>query len=134
VPYKGEKMDKVVHFEIPAGKTDRAAKFYQRVFGWQIKKVPEMDYWIVTTVRTDKRMMPAEPGAINGGLMQRNSSTEQPVIVISVRSLDSSLKLAQKHGAKLAMKKQTVMGMGYYARIKDTEGNVIGVWQNIKKQ
>lgn len=33
-------MAKVIHFEIPAGKPERAIKFYKNVFGWKINK-----YW-----------------------------------------------------------------------------------------
>ena len=33
----------------------------------------------------------------------------------------------------MMMPKQQVGDMGYYSRVKDTEGNVIGIWQNIKK-
>jgi len=43
-------MPRVVHFEIHADDPQRAANFYQGVFGWDIKKWegPE-DYWLVTT-------------------------------------------------------------------------------------
>ena len=69
-------MDKVVHFEIPADDTGRAKKFYEDVFGWQINKVPMpgMDYSMVTTVETADKQMPKTAGAINGGLMARDST------------------------------------------------------------
>jgi hypothetical protein len=31
-------MSKVVHFEIPAEDMERASKFYENVFGWEITK------------------------------------------------------------------------------------------------
>jgi predicted enzyme related to lactoylglutathione lyase len=31
------------------------------------------------------------------------------------------------------MDKKDITGMGLYAYVKDTEGNIIGVWQDIKK-
>jgi integrase len=31
-------MPRIIHFEIPADDTDRAVRFYQKVFGWKIEK------------------------------------------------------------------------------------------------
>ncbi len=128
-------MDKVVPFEIPADDTDRAKAFYEKVFGWQINKVPMpgMDYSMVTTVETDEKQMPKTPGAINGGLMARDSTGPYPVLVVDVENLDESLKKIESSGGKVIMPKMQVMDMGLYARVKDCEGNVIGVWQNLKK-
>lgn len=127
-------MNKVVHFEIPANDVKRAVEFYQKTFGWNIEKspMPGMEYYMATTVETDQQGMPKTAGAINGGIMKRNMPTETPVIVIKVANLDEHLKKAKEHGAKVVMEKMTVGDMGYYARITDTEGNVIGVWQDLK--
>ena len=127
-------MDKVVHFEIPADDTARAEKFYTSVFGWKMQKVtmPGVEYYMVNTVAVDKKGMPKEPGAINGGMMKRNMPGESPVVVINVSSLDDYLKKAQAAGGRVVLPKQTVGDMGLYARISDTEGNVIGLWQNLK--
>lgn len=128
-------MDKVVHFEIPADDIGRAKKFYAGVFGWQINKapMPGADYYLVSTVAADKKGMPAEPGAINGGMMKRMKRGESPIVVVNVASLDGALKKIEKSGGKVVMPKQDVGGMGLYARVADTEGNVIGVWQELKR-
>lgn len=125
-------MNKVVHFELPADDLGRAQKFYSEVFGWEISKVPDMEYHMIKTVETDEKQMPKTVGAINGGLMKKQSPTETPVIVIDVDNLDEHLIKAQSAGAKIVLSKMTVGDMGYYARISDTEGNVVGVWQDIK--
>jgi len=126
-------MDKVVHFEIPADDLDRAKKFYKNLFGWQITDVPEMQYTIVNTVAVDTNHMPKEAGAINGGMVKRNRPGEQPVIVINVSSVDETLKNVEKAGGKTVMPKIQVGDMGLYARVTDTEGNVIGLWENLRK-
>jgi hypothetical protein len=36
-------MARVVHFEIPADKPERAVAFYQKVFDWKIEKFPGND-------------------------------------------------------------------------------------------
>lgn len=66
--------------------------------------------------------------------MKRQTPGEQPVIVISVPNLDESLALATKNGATVLMPKMQIADMGLYARIKDTEGNVIGVWQDLSRK
>ena len=128
-------MDKVIHFEIPFDDEERASKFYQEVFGWRIDRIPEMNYSMVTTVATDQKMTPKEPGAINGGLMKRDSehAGEHPVIVIDVKSIDEYIKKVEGAGGKVVMPKLQVGDMGLYARVEDTEGNVIGIWQTRKK-
>lgn len=127
-------MDKVVHFEIPADDLARAQKFYKEIFGWEITKVPMLgvEYYMVNTVTSDKKGMPKEPGAINGGMMKRNVSGEMSVLVINVKSLDNYLKKIEKAGGKIVLQKQKVGDMGLYARVADTEGNVIGIWQDVK--
>lgn len=128
-------MDKVVHFEIPYDDSERAKKFYAHVFGWKINSVPEMKYDIVHTVEVDEKQMPKESGAINGGMYKRDEKSAQyPVIVIDVKDVDEAVKKSEKAGGKLFRKKVSVGNMGLYAQIKDTEGNIIGIWQNLPHQ
>lgn len=124
-------MDKVTHFEIPADDLERAKTFYQGVFGWQIQQVP--NYHLITTVETDEKQMPKESGAINGGMMKRDKPGEGPTIVISVSSVDESIKKIEAAGGKVVMPKIQVMDMGLYARFTDTEGNIIGIWQDLPR-
>jgi len=127
-------MNKVVHFEIPFDDQARAQKFYQEVFGWQINKFADMDYYIVTTCKTDpKTMMPTEPGAINGGLLKKDPTGEHPLIVIDVPSIDEHIKKIESAGGKIVMPKMEIGDFGLYARVSDTEGNVIGIWQLLKE-
>jgi len=85
-------MDKVVHFEIPADDVARAKAFYGSIFGWELDDMEGMDYTIVRTVPIDERFMPREPGAINGGMMQRSADTPSPVLTIGVDSVDDALE------------------------------------------
>lgn len=126
-------MDKVVHFEIPFEDKKRAMDFYKKMFGWKLNDMPEMQYVIVQTGEVDKKQMLKEKGTINGGMMQKRNETG-PVIVMDVKSIDNYLKKAESMGAKVAMPKIKVGGMGYNARITDPEGNLIGLWENIPKK
>ena len=132
-------MNGVVHFEIPADNLNRANKFYSTVFGWKLEKAKGMEdmYHMAYTVEVDKKtMMPTKVGVINGGLMKRTGvgGDGSPVIVIDVPSLDEYVKKARKAGGKVVMPRMNVMDMGWYARVTDTEGNVIGIWENIPRK
>jgi predicted enzyme related to lactoylglutathione lyase len=126
-------MDKVVHFEIPADDLARAKKFYSSVFGWKTEDVPGMEYTMAHTVEIGQDRMPKQAGAINGGMMKKNATVKAPVITIDVKDIDKAIEKVVKAGGKLAMEKQKVMDMGYNAYVRDSEGNVIGIWQTIKK-
>jgi predicted enzyme related to lactoylglutathione lyase len=123
-------MDRVVHFEIPADNLARAKKFYNTVFGWKMNEIPEMEYVMVGTVESDEDGMPKETGAINGGMLERQDPVKSPVITINVKNIDQAAEAIEKNGGKIVRPKMAVGDMGYAAYFKDTEGNVIGLWQN----
>jgi predicted enzyme related to lactoylglutathione lyase len=123
-------MGKVVHFEIPADNLARAKKFYNTVFGWELNEFPEMEYTMVKTVQTDENGMPKEAGAINGGMLERQEPVKAPVITISVDNIDQATATIEKNGGKIVRPKMPVGDMGFAAYFRDTEGNVIGLWQN----
>jgi uncharacterized protein len=129
-------MNPVNHFEIPFDDEARATKFYSKVFDWQINAIPEMKYVMAHTAPTDEKThMLKEPGAINGGMYKRDDKlSKAPVIVITVPNLDEHLKKIEEAGGSIFMPKVQVGDMGFYAQVKDTEGNIIGVWENIKKE
>ena len=130
-------MDKVVHFEIPADDMVRAEKFYADAFGWKTQKfpMPAGEYLMATTVPVDeKTRMPVAPGAINGGITKRDATTPAPIIVMDVAAVEEALKKIQAAGGTVIMSAQNIGCMGLYAKVKDTEGNVIGMWQNLPKQ
>ena len=123
-------MGKVVHFEIPADNLPRAKKFYSTVFGWTMNEFPEMQYTIVRTVGSDERGMPKEAGAINGGMLAREDPVKAPIITIDVENMDQAAQAIEKNGGKIIRPKMAVGEMGFAAYFRDTEGNVIGLWQN----
>ena len=124
-------MYKVSHFELPAANMDRAAKFYAKVFGWKVNKW-DTSYYLVSTAKTDKRGMIQEKGAINGGVYKRGAA-KVPVIVLTVPSIRAVLKQVVRAGGRVAMRKVKIESMLYYARVRDSEGNIIGLAEIIKK-
>jgi len=124
-------MDKVVHFEIPADDLNRAKGFYKKTFGWEIRDIPEMGYTLIHTTEVDmKKQMPKEPGAINGGMYKRDQSMPHPQVFMDVKDIDASLLKIKESGGVVVREKTPVGEMGFVANFKDSEGNILGLWQN----
>jgi uncharacterized protein len=124
-------MDSVGHFEIPAKDPKRASAFYTSAFGWEFMKYPGLDYWRAATTATGKDGIPTTPGAINGGLAKKGGALKALTITIVVADIDVALKKVSEFGGKVLVKKEAVAGgMGFTAYFSDTEGNVMGLYQN----
>jgi hypothetical protein len=92
--------------------------------------MPEMKYTIVSTGPAAETGMPAEPGYIGGGMFEREPAFPQgPVITIDVDSIDDALAKIQSLGGEPVGEKTPVGEMGFAAYFKDTEGNVMGLWE-----
>jgi len=121
--------NRVVHFEIPFDDGERARKFYGDAFGWQLMNMPEMSYTMVTTGPTDPGQGPTDSGFINGGMMQREGEFTAPNLVIDVANIEDALKAVADSGGTVVQERQAVGDMGFAAYFKDTEGNLVGLWE-----
>ncbi|HLC79770.1 MAG TPA: VOC family protein [archaeon] len=127
-------MDRVVHFEVPADDTARAKKFYESIFEWKIESYPGFDYHgLITSPIDEKTRMPKEAGAINGGLLKRQAAIQKPIITIGVKDINESEKKIKKAGGKMVMEQKKVGDVGISSYFEDTEGNILGLWQELKK-
>lgn len=124
-------MAGVVHFEIPADDQGRANSFYEGAFGWTLNTMADMDYTIATTTPSDQTGRPSAPGAINGALFPRAGELKTPIITVDVEDIDATLAQIESLGGAVVKPKDTVPGMGFYAYFKDTEGNILGLWENL---
>ncbi|HEY2803095.1 MAG TPA: VOC family protein [Actinomycetota bacterium] len=125
-------MDKVVHFEIPVDDRERAKSFYSSVFEWNMSDSDMGGGQVYTTAQTtniDDNMRPTEPGAINGGIMDRNPGIGAPVITIGVDSIDDALKKVEASGGSTITPRTEIPNMGAFGYFKDSEGNVMGLWE-----
>ncbi|MGH2772937.1 MAG: VOC family protein [Actinomycetota bacterium] len=127
-------MDSVVHFEIPADDVGRAASFYSDSFGWNCTPVEGMPYTMVQTGEMGEHHMPRDPGVINGGMLQRREPITSPVITIAVDDMDSALEKLAAAGGEVVKPKFPVGEMGFSAYFKDTEGNLLGLFQSRRPQ
>ena len=115
-------MPRIVHFEIPARDPDALAGFYRNVFGWKIEKWEgPVDYWLVTTGEE-------EPG-IDGALLRTNPVHQGTVNVIDVDSVAEFCEKVQAEGGEVVTPRTAIPGLGYVAYIRDTAGNILGLFQ-----
>jgi predicted enzyme related to lactoylglutathione lyase len=120
-------MTGVVHFEIHATDPDALGAFYGEVFGWTVRPIPQLDYWILEV---------GEGGGIAGGMVRRRgprSAEDQGVNAfvcsIAVPSAEEAHARALAAGAVTALPLQAIPGVGYQVYIKDPDGNLVGLHQ-----
>jgi predicted enzyme related to lactoylglutathione lyase len=123
----------VNHFEIPFEDLDRATAFYKDVFAWETQHLPEINYTLAHSVDVDKKRRPKKKGAINGGFVEKSEKQPYPTLVITVKSIDETLSGIGEKGGSVVQGKDEVPQMGFFALVKDSEGNSIGLWENIPK-
>jgi predicted enzyme related to lactoylglutathione lyase len=61
--------------------------------------------------------------------MKRSAETPSPVITVEVPSIDDSLKQIETAGGSTVRPRTEIPGMGAFAYFKDTEDNVVGLWE-----
>jgi len=62
--------------------------------------------------------------------MRRMFPGQTPVNYVGVANVDEFVRRAERLSAKVVVPKTPVPGMGWFAQLKDTEGNIFAVWQN----
>ena len=91
----------------------------------------EMPYTFVITTEVDEQFHPKKPVGINGGAYPRGDegAAKSPVIVIEVASCEQRINDVKAAGGSPLMGPAQVGDMGIYAQVKDSEQNIIGLWQ-----
>lgn len=123
-------MNDIGYFEIQADDTQRAAGFYNKVFGWRFKEERGLpvEYWRI------------EGAGTRGGLLKRPahvpdgaSGTNAFTCSIQVRNFDITAEKVRRLGGQVAMEKFAVPGRCWQGYFVDCEGNTFGIFQLDKK-
>lgn len=123
-------MNKVQYFLIPADNIPRAVKFYQDIFGWEINPGDQPQRENYHSIKASSADDGGEKDQIYGGLFKRGEyNLAQVTVVIEVASIDECLGRLKKRGHEVIFPKTCIEGSGFYANVKDSEGNVIGLWE-----
>jgi predicted enzyme related to lactoylglutathione lyase len=112
----------VVWFEIPAADFDRAVRFYETLLDMKMK----VGEW-----PTRMAVFPYEEPAVSGCVMDGPAMTPAPggvvVYLNASPSLDAVVARAKAAGGEVVHPRTEVPGIGVYAKIRDTEGNIVGL-------
>jgi uncharacterized protein len=105
-----------VHFEIAAQDTARAQKFYKDMFGWDFQAFEgPMEYHMARISDTSgAAVYPGDSGPIR--------------VYFDVDDINAGVAKLRAAGGE-ADDPQAVPSMGWFVTGKDTEGNLIGLWQ-----
>lgn len=107
-----------VHFDIPADDTERARRFYTQLLGWDFESQPgPAEYWLAKTG--------ASPV---GGVLPRRGRDRRPLIYFEVDDVDAAAAQARTLGGEIVVDKMPVKNKGWLVKVRDTEGNLIGLW------
>jgi uncharacterized protein len=118
----------VVHWELMSKDPAKVAAFYEKIFGWKIQHMPEMNYRMVET---------GGEGGINGGILKPEREEPWPgnmLFYISVDDLAAYRKKVVAAGGKIHVEEQAVPGMGSFSLFTDPEGRMMGLWKVAAKK
>jgi hypothetical protein len=127
-------MNRVIHFEIHAKDQDKMQKFYEDVFGWDIKNLGENfgNYRMIMTGKDTEARWPGIDGGMNprrGDLPVEGQALNAFVCTIQVDDIDVYIEKVKKAGGTLALDKMDVPEVGKLAYCKDIDGNLFGMLQ-----
>ncbi len=125
-------MSNISYFEVPADDVTRAKRFYVELLGWefmrtQVPGIP-VEYWDITTGESRKDTLNM------GGLYQRQEPSSRMMMYAVVRDIDTAISKVKKMGGNIVSPKMTVDTVGILVTILDSEGNMLGLWEQEKKK
>lgn len=114
---------RITHFEIYGDEPERLAAFYGELFGWRIERAEGLDYWRI-------HLDPSDTGGAGGGLTYRPPLDPKSWMqFVNVDSLDDSVAIAERLGAKVLRPKTAVPRTAWVAVLADPAGNTFAIWQ-----
>ncbi len=111
--------DLIAHVEIPSTNLNRTTEFFMKLFNWDFKPFGR-GYLLYNTHK-----------GITVGLRKVETvrSGDTTTFHINVPDIDRLLVKVKEIGGQVFRGKTIIPAMGYYALIKDPDGNIIGLYQ-----
>ena len=109
----------IAHVEIPSTNLNTTTDFFEKVFDWKFKPFGK-GYLLYNT-----------HNQLTVGLRKVDSVSNGDTTIFHIRidNIDKILEKAEKEGGSIFRGKKVIPAMGYYALIKDPDGNTIGLYQ-----
>ena len=110
----------ITHVDIPVADTAAATRFYEGLFGWQIREVPGFEGY---------PMWSAPKGVSGGGLAPRSEGFTQPRSYVEVDSIDDALARVADLGGQVLRGKEPIDATSWWAVVADADGNHVGLFE-----
>ena len=115
-------MPGFVHIDIGADDPERAARFYNRVFGWTVTRLEgPVPYWLVT---------PPDGSGPGAGIAQREQDWQRAIPTIGVASADATADAVLREGGEIVVPRTDIPGVGALITFRDSEGNVMSALES----
>jgi uncharacterized protein len=118
----------IIHVELSSADPAESAEFYNKLFGWQMQHIPEMNYWTFSTEEN-------HGGGFNP-IGNPDGQTEikvgDVIIYVYTEDLDADLARAVELGGKVLRARTDIPGMGWFAHFEDPTGNRVGLFQGVE--
>ena len=113
----------VVHWELMSKDPAKVSSFYEKIFGWKIQHVPDLNYRLVDT---------NAQGGINGGIVKPDRPEPWPgniCLYIDVDDLAGYRERIVAGGGKIHVEEQEVPGQGVFSLFTDPDGRMMALWK-----
>ena len=112
--------DFIAHVEIPSTNIEKTSEFFNKLLDWTFKPFGK-GYLLYNTHK-----------AFTVGIKKVDKVSQGDTTIFHIRVNDINLftEKAAKLGGEIFRGKTTIPAMGYYALIKDIDGNTIGLYQS----
>lgn len=115
----------VGYFEIPVNDLERAVKFYEIVFGYQLERAVIDGYEMALFPSCDR----AE--GFTGSLVKGDSyvpAKEGSRLYFNTENIDETLTKVLSQGGRILYPKTSIENLGWVAEFEDVEGNCIALY------
>ena len=110
------------HIEIPADDLDRARRFYNGVFGWDIGTMGGSGEYLVYRTTGEH--------PVGGGIGRRNVNVAATIVnYVEVDSIEAALDRVRELGGSVSGARTEVPGMGWWIAVTDSEGNPFALFE-----
>ena len=111
-------------FEMYSGDFAQTQRFYEQAFGWKFS----------TDMGPEYLMFDDSTGNVGGGFHPgMKPSDGSPMLYVFVDSIEKSLPQIAELGGTQVQGKTEIPTVGWWASVKDPQGNVIGVYETLSK-
>ncbi len=121
-------MNKVKYFLIPVDDIERSIEFYRSNFGWEINSFEQIEgeqYYVIKSFAGEGGH---KKPSIYGGLIKKGTrGLDNITVVVEVASIDETVKNLKN--SELVFLKTPLKPSGFYAQVRDSEGNIIGLFE-----